>query len=151
MGSLIAPTASTSRVPRSLLAMLLLSACAAPGASVPASISRASPSAIPTAARTPRPTPPPELVGEWRAETAGGDTVTLDIMEDATYRLETGIEHVLGMLNFEGGEVTLLGGMCGVGTYQWSVEDDVLRLVSVDDACPGRRGAIDGREFERAP
>ena len=74
-------------------------------------------------------------------------------MEDATYRLETGLEQVLGMLNFEAGEVTLLGGtlMCGVGTYQWSVEDDVLHLVSVDDACPGRRGAIDGREFERAP
>jgi hypothetical protein len=145
--------ALTSRAPRPLLAMLLLSACAAPGASVPTSTGVASPSAMPTAARTPRPTPPPDLVGEWRAETAGGDTVILHIMEDATYRVETGIENVQGMLNVEAGEVTLLGGalMCGVGTYQWSVEDDVLRLVSVEDACPGRRGAIDGRDFKRAP
>lgn len=139
--------------------LVLLSACAATGASgTTSSTASSSPSASPSPTlRAPTPSPssalPAELAGRWRVNVgsaASPDTVTLTL-QGRSYRIQRGGFSGTGSIEVEGDTITFAhanqcDGDTG-GRYRWTVADGTLTLMALDtDPCP-RTEVLDGKTY----
>ena len=139
--------------------ILLLSACSAAPAesstvtstplraseapSQPASAATsAEPSEGETAARS-EPATPAQLFGTWRT-TLVGQTVTLTLREEGTYRIHRGVNEGTGEISVDGDRIDFFNSsLCpGTGEYRWRIEGDALRFSSLTEPCPGRAEAL---------
>jgi len=139
--------------------ILLLSACGAdpagsaivastplPASEQPSPSASAAVSAEPSAGESVAPSElasPPELFGTWRT-TLLGQTVTLSLREEGTYRIHRGVNEGTGDIAVDGDRIDFFNSsLCpGTGEYRWRIEGDTLRFSSLTEPCPGRAEAL---------
>lgn len=156
---------------------LLLAACGQAASPVPATLPSPTANAAATdtamTANTPVPTAPPPatatttpvptapaaatgmttpnpgaLVGRYFF--AGDPTTTLDLMPDGWAYWPSDI----GTYTVSGNQITFVNPwQCDTqpGVYQWSLEQDVLKLTAVDDPCTARSGPIKFTKMTKQP
>jgi hypothetical protein len=94
-----------------------------------------------------------ELQASWRTTLDTGEAVTLLLRADS-YRITRGPASGTGKIAVDGDVITFSNSiLCdGIGTYQWSLEGDMLTLtLTGGDPCSGRTEVLAGQTFVRSP